>query len=256
MTRLSYWLMVVALAIGMAAFSLDPSHAAAGETGEVEVANGGKQDPVFDPDDFADESGDPFPVDNEYLPMVPGTTFVYEGETEDGLEHNEVYVTHETKEILGVTCTVVRDKVWVEGELAEDTLDWFAQDEDGNIWYFGEYSEEYENGEVVSTEGSWEAGVDGAEPGILMPANPRPGDSYQQEYYEDVAEDMAKVLRLNASASVPYGDFEDCLKTKEWTPLELGTVEHKYYASGVGLVLVVELKGGHVRIELIDILAD
>lgn len=208
-------------------------------------------DPVI-PDDFIDENGDPYEIDNLYLPMTPGTTFIYEAETEDGLEVNEVWVTSDTKEILEVTCTVVLDRVWLEGELTEMTYDWFAQDKYGNVWYFGEYTEEYEDGEV-STEGSWEAGEDGAEPGIVMEADPQPGDSYRQEYCEDVAEDMGKVLRLNASVSVEYGDFEDCLKTKEWTPLEPGVVEHKYYAPGVGLLLVTELKGKTVRVELVDI---
>lgn len=197
------------------------------------------------------------PIDNPYFPLVPGTTFIYEAETEDGLEVNEVEVTVETKEILDVTCTVVLDMVWVEGVLTEETYDWYAQDKDGNVWYFGEDTKEYdESGNVISTEGSWEADVDGAKPGIVMEANPQPGDSYRQEYYEDVAEDMAKVLRLNASVSVPYGEFEDCLKTKEWTPLDRGVVEHKYYAWGVGLVLVTELKGKSVRVELVEITTD
>jgi hypothetical protein len=106
---------------------------------------------------------------------------------------------------------------------------------------------------VISTEGSWEAGVDGAKPGIVMEADPQPGDSYGQEYFEGLAGDMGKVLRLGASVSVPYGVFEDCLKTKECTPLEPGVVEHKCYAWGVGLVLVTELKGKSVRVELVEI---
>ncbi len=207
---------------------------------------------LFDPALAIELPGFVLEIDNQYSPFIPGTTFFYEGETEDGLLENEVYVTYETKEILGITCTVVRDMEWVDGVLEEETDDWYAQDLYGNVWYFGEYSTQHENGNV-SHEGSWEAGVDGAEPGILMEANPQHGDSYQQEYYEDVAEDMAKVLRLNAAASVPYGDFEDCLKTKEWTPLEPGEIEHKYYASGVGLVLINELKGKTVRVELIDV---
>lgn len=214
-------------------------------------------DPIIDPNDFVDGGGNPLPIDNPYFPLVPGTTFIYEAETEDGLEVNEVEVTVETKEILDVTCTVVLDMVWVEGVLTEETYDWYAQDKDGNVWYFGEDTKEYdESGNVISTEGSWEADVDGAKPGIVMEANPQPGDSYRQEYYEDVAEDMAKVLRLNASVSVPYGEFEDCLKTKEWTPLDRGVVEHKYYAWGVGLVLVTELKGKSVRVELVEITTD
>ncbi len=204
-------------------------------------------DPVINPADFVAQ------IDNQYLPMSPGTTFVYDGESEDGKERIEVEVTHETKEILGVTCIVVRDRVWIDGELVEDTLDWFAQDRDGNVWYFGEDSKEYEGGKVVSTEGSWEAGVDGAKPGIIMKGNPQVGDAYRQEYYEDEAEDMAEVLSLNESVSVPYGSFENCLKTQEWTPLEPDVVENKYYAPGVGVVKEVAVEGESERVELVEL---
>jgi len=206
-------------------------------------------EPVMDPANFV--AG----IDHLYLPYAPGTTFLYEAETDEGLEVNEVYVTDQTKEIVGVTCMVIRDLVWVEGELREETYDWFAQDVVGDIWYFGEDSTEYNEDGSTSKEGSWEAGVDGALAGVLMPGDPQPGLTYQQEYYEDVAEDTAKVLRPNATASVAYGDFEDCLVTKEWTPLAPGEVEHKVYAPGVGLVLVRELKGPTVRVELIDVTA-
>ena len=201
--------------------------------------------PVIDPADFV--AG----IDHQYLNFVTGTTFTYEGETEDGLETIVVEVTDDIRQIMGVNCTVVWDRVWLEGELIEDTYDWYAQHQNGDVWYFGEDSTSWEDG-IPSTEGSWEAGVDGALPGILMKADPKPGDSYRQEYYEGEAEDMAKVLRLNASASVPYGDFEDCLKTKEWTPLESG-IEHKYYSPGTGLLLEVGLKGKNERVELVDI---
>ena len=203
--------------------------------------------PVIDPANFVGV------IDNPYMPLTPGTTFVYEGETPDGLEQDVVVVTHETKVILGVTCTVVTDTVTVDGEIVEDTLDWYAQDKDGNVWYFGEDTTQYEGGEVVGHEGSWEAGVDGALPGIVMQGTPQPGKPYRQEYLEGVAEDMARALRLNARVSVRYGDFEDCLLTMEWTPLEPGQIEHKYYAPGVGLVLIVELKGKNVRMELVSI---
>jgi hypothetical protein len=209
-------------------------------------AKEGTYDPIIDPADFVGG------IDNPYMPLMPGTIFVYEGETEDGIETNEVYVTHQTKEILGVTCIVVWDRVWLDGELIEETYDWYAQDKDGNVWYFGEDSKEYEGGVVVSTEGSWEAGVDGAEPGIVMKANPQVGDSYRQEYYEGEAEDMAEVLSLTESVSVGYGDFDNCLMTKEWTALDPGVVEHKYYAAGVGEVLVVMVEGGTDRAELKD----
>jgi hypothetical protein len=203
--------------------------------------------PVINPADFVEQ------IDNQYLPMTPGTTFVYDGESEDGKEKIEVNVTHETKEILGVTCIVVRDRVWVNDELVEDTFDWFAQDKDGNVWYFGEDSKEYEGGKVVSTEGSWEAGVDGAKPGIIMKGNPQVGDAYRQEYYEDEAEDMAEVLSLNESVSVPYGSFENCLKTQEWTPLEPDVVENKYYAPGVGVIKEVAVEGESERVELVEV---
>ena len=204
-------------------------------------------DPVTNPADFVTQ------IDNQYLPYTPGAIFIYDGESEDGKERIEVEVTHDTKEIMGVVCIVVRDRVWLDGELIEDTFDWLAQDKDGNVWYFGEDSMEYEGGKIVSTEGSWEAGIDGAKPGILMKANPQIGDAYRQEYYEDEAEDMAEVLSLNASVSVAYGSFENCLKTQEWTPLEPDVVENKYYAPGVGVILEVAVEGESGRVELVEV---
>ena len=170
-------------------------------------------------------------IDNEYFPMKPGTTFVYEG---GGAEHSEMTVTHDTKKVMGVECVVVEDKEWEGDQLIERTYDWFAQDNKGAVWYFGENTKEYENGEVVSTKGSWEAGVDGAKPGIIMPADPKVGESYRQEYYPGEAMDMAKVLSLNASVRVPYGSFDHALETREWTPLQPGFSEMKYYVRGVG----------------------
>lgn len=191
-------------------------------------------------------------IDNKYFPLKPGTKFLYTGVTEEGNEVNEVFVTDDTKVILGVTTVVVRDTVKVNGELTEKTFDWYAQDKQGNVWYFGEDSKEYKNGKVVSTEGSWEAGVDGAKPGIIMEANPHIGDTYQQELAKGVAEDMAKVLSLTESVSVPFGSFDHVLQTKEWTPLEPGMVEHKFYAPKIGLVLAIQVKGPQERIELIN----
>jgi len=202
----------------------------------------------IDPADFVDR------VDNRYFPLTPGTTFVYEGKTEDGeAVRVEDYVTQETKQVLGVTCVVVRNRVIENGDLVEETFDWYAQDKDGDVWYFGEDAKEYEAGVVVSTEGSWEAGVDGAMPGIIMEANPQVGDLYRQEYYKGEAEDMAEVLSLTESASVTYGSFGNLLMTREWTPLEPGIVEHKYYAPGVGLILEVMVEGGSERVELVEI---
>src|SRR5918994_6457182 len=169
-------------------------------------------------------------VDNEYLPLKPGTTFLYEG----GAERDQMSVTHQTKKVMGVECVVVDDRAWEGGKLIEKTYDWFAQDNEGTVWYFGEDTKEYENGKVVSTKGSWEAGVDGAKPGILMQADPKVGASYRQEYYPGEAMDMARVLSLNASVTVPYGTFDHALETKEWTPLQPGFFERKYYVRGVG----------------------
>jgi hypothetical protein len=158
---------------------------------------------------------------------------------------------------MGVKCREIADKVYVDGFLEEDTLDWFAQDELGNVWYFGEDTRELDQaGNVVSTEGSWEAGVDGALPGILMEARPRVGDTYRQEFYPGVAEDMATVLALNKTVKVPFGTFRDCLQTKEFTPLEPGQFESKYYAYGVGFIRSVLVKGGKEELNLVRILTE
>src|SRR5215208_7078446 len=169
-------------------------------------------------------------VDNEYFPLKPGTTFFYDG----GAQRDEMAVTHSTKKVMGVECVVVNDKAWQNGKLIEQTYDWFAQDKKGNVWYFGEDTKEYKNGKVVSTKGSWEAGVDGAKPGIIMQAEPKVGQSYRQEYYPGEAEDMAKVQSLNESVTVPYGSFDHVLETREWTPLQPVFFEKKYYVRGVG----------------------
>jgi hypothetical protein len=194
-------------------------------------------------------------VTNPFFPLKPGTTFFYQG-TKDGEPTSDTMsVTRKTKLILGVTCTVVRDQAFEAGVLVEDTFDWYAQDVKGNVWYFGEATKELDpSGNVISTEGSWEAGVDGAQPGIIMEAHPHVGDRYQQEFAADIAEDMAQVLRLeDDGVCVRYGCFDDLLLTKEWTPLERNVVEHKYYAAGVGFVLGVMVKGGDERTELVRI---
>jgi hypothetical protein len=154
---------------------------------------------------------------------------------------------------MGVTTSIVRETEWEDGELVEDTFDWFAQDVDGNVWYFGEDSKEYEDGEVVSTAGSWEAGVDGAKPGIIMQADPQIGLAYRQEYYAGEAEDMAEVISLTGNATVPYGSFDNVLITREWTPLEPGIEENKYYAMDVGLIMEETVEGGSGSLELVDI---
>ena len=208
--------------------------------------------PNIDPSNFVKN------IDNPYFSLEPGTTWVYEGKTPEGTERVEDTVLRETKRVMGVECVVLRDRVWLNGELIEDTVDWHAQDKEGNVWYFGEYTKEYENGKVVSTQGSFEAGEDGALPGIMMPADPEVGDSYRQEYYRGKAEDMAEVISLNGSAlndavSTPYDSFsEDVLVTKDWNPLEPDILEHKYYAPGIGLIGETKVTGPSEKVELID----
>jgi hypothetical protein len=163
-----------------------------------------------------------------------------------------VRVTRRTKRIAnGVTARVVRDTVTERGRLVEDTFDWFAQDRAGNVWYLGEDTTEYEDGRPVSKEGSGEAGVDGARPGIVMLARPRPGHGYRQEHAPGEAEDRARVLSLDDQAEVPAGHFTDVLTTKDWNPLEPKVLEYKLYARGVGLVLAVHVSGGSGREELV-----
>ncbi|WP_157860187.1 hypothetical protein [Methanosarcina acetivorans] len=218
--------------------------------GVMETEGEGGYSSVINPDDFVEV------VDNPYFPLTPGTTFVYEGESESEPIRDEVYVTNEMRTVMGVKTIVVRDREFEDGELAEETFDWYAQDKDGNVWYFGEDSREYDEGEVVSTEGSWEAGVNGAQPGIIMKGNPQVGDTYRQEYLAGEAEDMAEVISLNESVSVPYGPFENCLKTREWTPLEPGTEENKYYAAGTGLLMEITVRGEAEELELVEIITE
>ena len=157
----------------------------------------------------------------------------------------------ETETILGVECTVVRDTVTVDGELVEDTLDWFAQDRNGNVWYFGEISKSFEDGDLVSLDGSWRAGVDGAKPGIVMKAHPAVGDVYRQEFLLGVAEDYARVVSLSGDATVPAASCTNCLVTGDFVPLEPDADERKFYKRGVGLILEVDRTTGD-RVELIE----
>jgi len=193
-------------------------------------------------------------IDNPYMPLIPATSYIYQG-TEDGKAQRDVVeVTSETKTILGAEAVVVNDTVTDQyGNLIEQTLDWFAQDREGNVWYMGEDSRAYAHGQVVSTEGSWEAGVDGAQPGIIMEAHPAVGDFYSQECAAGVAEDQAKVLDRTASVKSPYGDFGHALLTRETTPLEPGTAENKYYGQCVGLVRSVDVKGGNAESSLVTV---
>jgi hypothetical protein len=216
------------------------------EDAVIDPGDGGAYRPDIDAADFVDR------IDNPYLPFLPGARWVYEGTSDGETERIEVEVMDERREVFGVPAVVVRDRVFVDGELVEDTFDWYAQDRDGNVWYLGEDTTEYEDGEAVTTEGSWEAGLDGALPGIVMRAGPQPGDAYRQEFYDGEAEDMAEVLRIDDTATVPAGDYADVVTIREWTPLEPDVVEEKHYAPGVGLIFENKVTGDEERIDLIE----
>lgn len=201
--------------------------------------------------DFVPES------DNPYFPLVPGTTFHYESETDEGLETQAFTVTSNTKIIQGITTRVVEDIVRLDGVIIEHTFDWFAQNQEtGDVWYFGEDSRQFDpvTGKLIGREGSWEAGRKGAQAGIIMWGDPAAhvGETYSEEVAPGVAEDMARVVSLKARARVPFGNFGGCLKTENFTPLEPDLREEKYYCPGVGLALEVDLEGKE-RNELVNI---
>jgi hypothetical protein len=203
-------------------------------------------EPDIDPVDFVAR------VDNPYMPLDPGTRQVYEAVEDGETERVVITVLSRTKEVMGIDATIVLDVVSVDGQIAEKTFDWFAQDRTGNVWYLGEESHEYEDGKPINDEGSWEAGVGGALPGIVMLAEPREGERYRQEYLAGEAEDMGQVIRTGATVDIALGEFQDVVVTKDWNPLEPKVVEHKHYAPGVGLILETVAKGGNGRLELIS----
>ena len=202
----------------------------------------------LDPADFTTE------IDNEWWPMRPGTRWVYRETAPDGTRQKVVVtVTGRTKRIAnGVEAAVVHDEVTEDGVPVEVTDDWYAQDRDGNVWYLGEDTTEYENGRPVTTAGSFEAGKDGAQAGVIMPADPTPGLNYRQEYYEGEAEDRASVVSTGEQAEVPAGHYRPALMTRDENPLEPKVLEFKFFAKGVGPVLAVGVSGGADREELVS----
>ena len=192
-------------------------------------------------------------IDNPYWPMKPGSRWVYR-ETEGGsVKKVVVTVTRKTKRLAnGVTARVVRDEVTENGEPVELTDDFYAQDQDGNIWYMGESTAEYEHGKVATRAGSFEAGKGGAKAGIIMPARPRPGMDYRQEYLKGEAEDKGRILSVDDQAEVPAGHFGSALLTRDTNPLEPKVLEYKLYARGVGPVLALSASGGSGREELVS----
>jgi hypothetical protein len=197
--------------------------------------------PKIDPAKFTNK------ITNKYFPMSPGKTLHYKG-ARDGVPTEHTFtVTHETKIVMGVRVAVIKDIVTQNHSLVEKTTDWYAQDATGNVWYFGEDTAEYVNGVVTSTAGTWEAGVDKAQPGIVMPALPRVGDSYRQEFRPGVAMDEARILSVNASVRVPAGAYQQVVVTFDKNPLDPSKKERKWYAQGVGFVRAILHRGGHTE---------
>jgi hypothetical protein len=207
-------------------------------------------DPVnLDPADFSAD------ITNPYWPMKPGTRWVYRG-TEKGEPSQDIVIvaTTSTKKLAnGITARVVRDTARVNGHIIEDTLDWYAQDSAGNVWYMGEQTAEFEKGKIISRAGSWEAGKDGALPGILIPARPQVGQQYRQEYKRGEAEDNGQVLATNHLVEVAAGQYKGALVTMDTSTIEPDVVEFKFYAPEVGPLLALDISGGAGREELVKI---
>lgn len=194
-------------------------------------------------------------VTNPYFPLLPGTRLEYRGQTDEGLETIVIEVLAATRIVNGVQAVALRDRVYIDGELVEDTEDWFAQDAEGNVWYLGEDSKEIENGQVVSRAGSWQWGLNGALPGIIMWADPAShvGESYRQEYLRGEAEDWGKVIAVNQAVTVPYGTLTNCIETEDWNGLEPDERERKFYCPDIGVTLET---AGSERVELIQLSRD
>jgi hypothetical protein len=207
----------------------------------------GAEHVVLDPSDFTTR------IDNPWFPLSPGSVWTYEDREATGPPGRDVMtVTDRTKVVAGITARVVHDRATRGSEIVEDTFDWFAQDGAGNVWYLGEATHGYKNGRPASSGGSWEAGVDGAEAGIIMPAGPVPGLQYRQEHRKGEAEDQARVLSVDDQAQSPAGHFDHALLTKEFSPLEREDLEYKLYAKGVGLVLALGVSGDLAQERLVS----
>jgi hypothetical protein len=191
-------------------------------------------------------------VNNPWFPLKPGTRYVYAGIKDGQPSRDIVKVTHQTRTIDGAPCIAVNDRLYLRGRLEERTTDWYSQDAHRNVWYFGERTAELDqHGRVTSTAGTWTAGVDGAQPGIYMPADPHVGQSARQEYYKGQAEDHFKVI--GRFLTVVDGADANAVLTKEWTPLEPGVLDHKLYVRGIGTVLEQTEHGGSERNELVSV---
>lgn len=212
----------------------------------IDPGDGGVYAPSIDPANFVDA------VDNPYFPLVPGSRWVYEGDSDGESERIEVEVLEPRRDIMGISAVIVRDTVYINDEIVEDTYDWFAQDVEGNVWYLGEDTREYEDGVPINSDGAWEYGVDGALPGIVMPAEPAVGDAYRQELYVGEAEDMGEILEVDATVTIGLGEYSDVVVTEDWTPLDPDVIENKSYAPGVGLIYETHVAGGEGTVELVE----
>jgi hypothetical protein len=195
---------------------------------------------------------------NFYGPGV-GQTFVYQGGEVGQAPEEEIRIERRssTKMVMGITCIIHHDVVYLNNIIIEDTDDWLAQDDDGNLWYLGEFVKNYkDNGTFQDNDGSWEAGVDGALPGFWLPVNPTVGQKYYQEWLQDEAEDYATILATDASVTIGLGTYENCLKTEDINPFESGVTEHKYYAPGIGFILEEKYEDGELveKVELVEII--
>jgi hypothetical protein len=207
-------------------------------------------DPVnLDPANFSAD------ITNPYWPMKQGTRWTYaSAEAGNPRQDIVIVVTEATKKLAnGITARVVRDTARSKGQIMEDTLDWYAQDAEGNVWYMGEQTAEFEKGKIVSKAGSWEAGVDGAQPGIMLPAQPQAGQKYRQEYKKGEAEDNGEVLATNHLVEVKAGSYEDAMVTMDTSTIEPDVVEYKFYGQGIGPLLAIDVSGGAGREELVNV---
>ena len=225
-----------------------PSRSATSTSASALAPTHGTYSPSISPADFVAT------IDNRYFPLKPGTGYHYSGVAEDGKtpQTDDMVVTRKTKEILGVKSTVVRDEVRSRGRLIERTFDWYAQDKAGNVWYMGEDAREVRHGRLVKVSDSWEGGKNGAQPGIIVPGTPHPGDRYRQEYYPRYALDEARVLGSGGPVRVPAGSFRNTLLTEETSPIDPAR-ERKYYVAGVGDIKEQTVAGNHEEIKLIRI---
>jgi hypothetical protein len=228
----------------------EPTETTAAVVPVIDPGDGGNYAPDLDPANFVET------IDNPYLPLTPGSRWVYQGAGDAADEHNVVEVLDERKDIMGISAVVVHDSVFVDEIISEDTYDWYAQDIDGNVWYLGEDSQSFDEcGQPTDRHGSWEYGVDGALPGIVMLADPAVGDAYRQEYYAGTAEDMGEVLEVGVAKSIELGDYGDVVVTEDWNPLEPDVVENKWYAAGVGVIHEEDVSGGNEVNDLVEFTA-